>query len=280
MDLLQTLFESAEIPADFKEKTTALFEAAVQEKMKAQVLELQESYDARLEEAKKTFVTESLAAIDSVYEEAIVEWAKENSVALDASIKVGIAESFLQEFKQVFEKAEVELHGDTEGKITSLQESVAAAEKAALEAKQELKEAQDKLTTIEKAKVLESVTAGLSVATVERIKMLSEAFDSSDLAEYARKLALVKEAVSGTYSNDSVTVPVDSTTSNVAQVENGGPGEDGSIDKTVKVAVDNTENKTGKDTTDPIKEQFQGTQAISAPHLHSDLIEETLKLFK
>ena len=51
MDLMTALFESAELPADFKEKTKVLFESALTEavdaKVKAELVTIQESYDTK-----------------------------------------------------------------------------------------------------------------------------------------------------------------------------------------------------------------------------------------
>jgi hypothetical protein len=292
MELLKTLFENAELPADFKVKTTALFEAAVDEKVKADLASIQETYDAKLVTAKETLVSESVALIDSVVEETILEWAKENAVGLDSQLKGQIAESFLSNLKAVFEKADIELSGDTAGKeLVKLQEQNIALVTAAAESKAALIEAEDKLIDLKVKEIIESVTAGLADTQAHRVAKLCEAFDFKGEVDFRAKAAMVLEAVVGIKG----TVDVDGAIVAVT----GGATKSGNVVDTSAGAAGSTDGKLVADIPvgtrlpdapaapaavvkhiDPLKEAYDKLQAEHAPHLHSDMIAETLKLFK
>lgn len=294
MELLQALFEKAELPADFKEKTTTLFEAAVDERVKSQLAQIQESYDAKLAEAKEALIAEQTASIDKIIEETVLEWAKENAVALDSQLKGQIAESFLQGLKGVFEKADIELNGDTAGKeLVKLQESNAALVAEAAATKAQLVEAQAALTTIKRKEVIAQVTEGLADTQVHRVTKLLEAFDFKTEEDFRSKAALVVEAVGGkikgTYNTDGTVIAVtdnkapvatstiDSATQGVDNVE----GE--LVNKPVGAANTSAAGANGNPEAnlgDPIKEAYEHARDTAAPHFEADLVAETMKLFR
>ncbi len=295
MELLQALFEKAELPADFKEKTTTLFEAAVDERVKAQLAQIQESYDAKLAEAKEALIAESTAKIDKIVEETVLEWAKENAVALDSQIKGQIAESFLQGLKGVFEKADIELNGDTAGKeLVKLQEANAALVAEAAASKQALTEAQAALTGIKRKEIIAQVTEGLADTQVHRVTKLLEAFEFKAEDDFRAKAALVVEAVGGktikgTENVDGTVIAVtgDNTpvaTSTIDSASTGVEGEDGTL--VTKPAGESNTSAAGATGTpeanlgNPIKEAYEHNRDTYAPHIESDLVAETMKLFR
>lgn len=297
MELLKSLFENAELPADFQEKTKTLFEAAVAESVKAELTALQESFDAKLVESKEAYVTESVALIDKVVEETILEWAKENAIPLDTQIKGQIAESFLSGLKGLFEKADIELSGDTAGsEIAKLHEQLAEATKIADAAKTALVESESKLVQLKIKEIIESVTAGLADTVAHRVATLCEAFDFKSEEDFKSKVALVLEAVTGakvkgTMDADGVQIPVTGGAAVIAQVD-GASGSEPAPEVVTKPAGDSADpykspvngtpvktQPTIKTEAEALREMFNATAAEHAPHLNSDLVAETMKLF-
>lgn len=306
MELLKALFESAELPADFKEKTTTLFEAAVDEKVKAEVATLAESFQSKLETAKAEFLAEAVKTVDSVIEETVLEWAKENAVALDSEVKGQIAESFLSSLRAVFEKADIELSGDTAGKeLVKLQEQNADLVKKAEAAKNALTEAQDRLTQIKIKEIIAEVTAGLADTQVHRVTKLVEAFAFISEEDFRVKAALVVEAVGGkivAVNNGNQAVPAGpSNVSNqvgaLASAPTDGPqdgkllgkpgvgnksadGNDGTPESSQVIDEPGLDPATPHMTFTPPGAKDKKATMEAAPHLHANLVEETLKLFK
>lgn len=292
MELLKSLFENAELPADFQEKTKTLFEAAVAESLKSEVAALQESFDAKLAESKEAFVAESVALIDSVVEETVLEWAKENAIPLDNQIKGQIAESFLQGLKGLYESADIELKGDTAAgsKIAELQEQAAAAAKAESEAKQALAEAHAQLVQIKTKQIIASITEGLADTVAHRVASLCEAFEFKTEEDFTAKANMVLEAVTGkikgTQNLDGTTVAVDGGAAPAAKVDTAS-GSEPAPEVVQKPTADSAAPLKGDDhgkpvenKGDPLKEAFDRQAAEYAPHLNADLVSETLKLFK
>jgi hypothetical protein len=297
MELLKALFENAELPADFKEKTTTLFEAAVDESVKAELVKIQESYDAKLVEAKAEFAAEAVKTVDALVEETVLEWAKENAVALDSQIKGQIAESFLQGLKGVFEKADIELTGDTAGKeLVKLQEANAALVAEATAAKTALVEAESKLVQIKVKEIIGQVTEGLADTQIHRVSKLLEAFDFKSEDDFRAKAALVVEAVGGktikgTFNTDGTVVAVtdDKTPIATSPIDSASTGVENPEGVLVTKpagaeggATGSAEGATGKGAVvkDPVTEAYQHARDNYAPHFEADMVAETLKLFK
>lgn len=295
MELLKALFENAELPADFKEKTTTLFEAAVDESVKAELVKIQESYDAKIVEAKAAFAADAVKTVDALVEETVLEWAKENAVALDSQIKGQIAESFLSGLKGVFEKADIELTGGTAGQeLVKLQEANATLVAEASAAKTALVEAEQKLVQIKVKEIIGQVTEGLADTQVHRVAKLMEAFDFKSEDDYRAKAALVVEAVGGkaikgTHDADGVIIAVTADTTPIAtnKIDSASTGVttvDGKLvpDTAASGGTASAEGATGKGAVvkDPVTEAFEHARDNYAPHFEADMVAETLKLFR
>lgn len=233
MQLLQALFENADLPADFKEKTAIVFEAAVDEAVKAQLVTIQESFDAKVDSAKEKFVTESAESVTAIVEATVLEWAKENAVALDSAAKATLAESFLTDLRGMFEKADIEMSGDTAGlEITKLIESNTKLVTEAQDLKTQVAEAQAKLTKLHVKSIIEAVTVGLADTTAHRVAKLCEAFEYKSDEDFRSKVTMVLEAVAGikgTFSADGTIVAVTDAASSQVQVDtaSGASGPEG-----------------------------------------------------
>lgn len=316
MTLLKSLFENAGLPTDFEEKASTLFEAAVEEKVKEQLSTLQESFDAKVAASKEEFVAEAVELLDKTIQEAIVEWSQENADSLDTSIKATIAESFLSGLKGLFEGAEVEIHGDTEGKIKSLQEQVEALTQTVQETKTALTEAQETILSAKVKAIVESVTVGLSDTEALRVSRLCEAFDFKSEEDFRSKVELVKEAVTGGASSaphsagdgrpgsalaaepHKPEVPAasdgkgdhgDGKSALAAKTDKGETGFDVKVEGGIKGTVDadgvivpvkeEDESATDKEKAS-LKEQYDQLVNQNAPHLNVDLVAATLALMK
>ena len=302
MQLLQSLFENAELPADFKEKTTTLFEAAVDERVKSELASIQESYDNKFGVVREKFVNESAALIDKVIEETLLEWAQENAVGLDSQIKVQIAESFLANLKGVFEKADIELSGDTAGvEIVKLQEQNALLSTETVAAKAALVLAESKLVTIKIKEIIEQLTVCLADTQKFRIAKLCEAFDFKSEEDFRSKAAMVLEAVTGNIKGtEDVGGSIVAVTGGASKVSNvvdtsaGAAGADDGelLDKPAGNSVGHIvdkNNSTGKPAGEPVvdagaksseKSDYDKMKENYAPHLDSDMVAETMKLFR
>ena len=283
MDLMTALFESAELPADFKEKTKVLFESALTEavdaKVKAELVTIQESYDTKLAEHKEIFISEAVELIDSFLEESVVEWAKENVVPLDAQIKSQLAENFLTGIRGLLESADIALaETDAGSELHKLNEQVATLTKVVEEKSAALVEAESKIVAAKTKEIVESLTAGLADTVAHRVSKLCEAFEFVSEESFRSKAEMIIEAITGgkkidikgTQNADGTVIPV---------------GEPYPVAKVSLEATDPTDPATIKinqqdDPNASITEQFEHNKNLYAPDFGTDLSASTLKLFK
>lgn len=291
MELLKSLFENAELPSDFKEKTATIFEAAVDERVKAELVKIQEAAEAKATEAKDAYIAEATATIDAVVEETVLEWAKENAVALDSEAKGQLAESFMKGLKGIFEQADIELSGDVAS--TRIAELTEAADKAKAEAeatKAALVEAEQKLVQHQIKEILEAKTAGLAETVAHRVAKLCEAFEFKSAEDFSTKVDMVMEAVGGikgTMNADGTNVAVTDTKSRVSNTVDTAAGTHAPEDGELVTKPAGTKNVSAEGAKaipevkgDPLKETYEHQRDLYAPHLESDLVAETMKLFK
>lgn len=294
--LLKNLFGSVDLPADFAEKVETIFEATVVEKVDAQIaaqiLTLQESFDAKLVTEKEAFIAESMATVDKVIEDTILEWAKENAVGLDTEVKGQLAESFLVGLKSLFEKADIELTGEgvAAKEIAALNESLATAKADAEAAKLALVESTVKLVDIKRAEIIAEATAGLADTVAHRAKRLCEAFEFKSEDDFRSKATMIVEAVTGKKIDEASTIKgtVNADGTIVAVVDGGakapidqantasGQSPAPEIVTDVQKRAELDQHVGAKD----LKEQFEASKALHAPHFGEDLVALTLASMK
>ena len=284
MQLLSTLFEQSELPTDFKEKTKVLFESAlaeaVDEKIKAELLVLNESFDSKLAKEKATFVSESVALIDAVLEETTLEWAKENVVALEGQMTGQLAESFLQGIKGLLEKADVEMAVvDAGSELTKLQEQVSVLTKTVEEKSTALVESEKSIVTMKTKEITKQLTEGLADTVKHRFTRLCEAFEYKSAEDFQLKAAMVLEAITGgktieitgTQNADGTIIPVGTEKVKIAQV---------SMEATDPTDPIEVVNKPADEAQAALQEAFAQKKALNAPHYGEDLVAQTLKLMR
>ena len=197
MDIVTEMFAGVEgVDETLINKAKTLVEAVVADQV-ATALAAQESanlkaLEEKFDQAKETHITESEEKISAFLDAAVLSWANENAVAIDNELKVQIAEGFLNDFKNVFEKANIQLpEPDASAAVTALQTQIQEAETAKAVLAAQLDEAQKQLDSHTREKVLTEAVAGLAVTQADRIRRLSEGFATADFKE---KVGILVEA--------------------------------------------------------------------------------------
>ena len=283
MDLMTSLFESAELPAEFKEKTKVLFESAVAEavdtKVKAELVTLKESFDAKLVESKEAFIVESVTLLDTFLEASVIEWAKENVIPLDAQLKSNLAESFLVGIRSLLEATDIQLaETDAGSQLHKLTEQVATLTKSVDEKNVALVEAQTQLATVKSKEIIKQLTEGLADTVSHRVSKLCEAFQFVSEEDFRSKATMIVEAITGgkkieitgTYNDSGTVIPVGTEKVAVAQVSMESTSTDGTD---IKIKQQDDPNAA-------LTEAYIHNKSHYAPHLGEDLASMALKLFK
>jgi hypothetical protein len=202
---LALLFGGADdLSEDFRTKTEALFEAAVSTRVAMEVAKIEEAFETKeaeiaehfeisLEESVQEIKNEMVENVDAYLNYAVAEWIAENKLAIESNIKSQIAESFMTSLKGVFEEHYVNIPDDQVDVVESM-----ATELEELKAQvNEMTEKNLELSKVVNEKQVDEVTSSLSEGMTDtqkdKLKKLTEAISYSDVEEFRKKVAIIKE---------------------------------------------------------------------------------------
>lgn len=254
MDKLKQLFENANLPTDFAQKASVLFEAsmneAVEARVRQEVQKIQEAAEANLEKEKEAWIKESEEDVEKFLEAQVTEWAKANSAALVGSTKTALAESLLAKMKALFESEGIEMPEVKEKAIKESEEEIEKLKEELEDKEEELKEAKAQIVAFTKSKIIAEATKGLSRVAAGRIASLSENITFKNTRQFAGAVASITEGVSGKRLKLKEDAP------NAADLSGGGQGVSDKF-------PDNGNADKNKATADPLKEDAPNAADLS-----------------
>jgi hypothetical protein len=142
---------------------------------------------------------------------------EENKVAIESGIKVEMAESFMEGLKGLFYEHNVAIDDETIDIVAGLEEELEAVKAEANRAINENIELAEAVKVLEAGRVFSEISEGLTTSQAERLRVLSEKLDVSDIDAYASDLATLKESFFKTKS--VITESVEDETSDDLLVE-------------------------------------------------------------
>jgi hypothetical protein len=197
---LNVLFDGEDLTEDFKVKAITIFEAAIAEKVSAEVAELEEAYNVALAEEVAEVTEELTNKIDEYLDYAVQTWLQENELSVEQGIRTEVSESFMNGLHQLFHDHYIEV---PESKVDLVDELAEENEELVTRLNDEIQKVMDlseNLLEFQREIVFHDMCEGLVDTEVERFKTLAEGIEHADIDEYAEKLNIVKES----YFNDAV----------------------------------------------------------------------------
>ena len=204
---IAAMFEGMDLAEDFKSKVTLVFEAAVNEAAATKAEAIVEAKTAELEaemnESVQKSVDQIVENLDSYLDYVVEEWMKENELAIETGVKVEMAESLMDGLKSLFEEHNIEVNEETVDVVAGLEEQAEELKDAANEAINESVALKAEIASLKAERVFEEMTEDLTITQRERLKVLSEKLDASNIDEYATDLGTLKESF---FANKKVVV--------------------------------------------------------------------------
>jgi hypothetical protein len=190
---IDQLFGDQQLSEEFKEKSTVLFEAAVEARVIAVAQELQEQYESQLVE-KTIEITEQLSQqVDMYLSHAVDTWLEQNEVAIESSLRNKITEQFVTQLGQLFMENNFIVPESDVDVVEALTDQVQELEAQLNDQIQENIEMTSVLEQFAQEEVFNEVSEGLTLTQVERLRTLSEGVEFEDVDSYKNKLAIIKE---------------------------------------------------------------------------------------
>jgi len=196
-DDIEALTEGEELSDEFKSKASTIFEAAVQAKVNAVVVEkeqeLEEQMKAQLAEEIDEYKEEIVNKVDSYLNYVSEEWVKENKLAIEKGIRTELTEGFLVGLKNLFTEHYITIPEEKVDVVDDLFTKVEDLEKQLNEQIAKNVETQQELTTFKKEKVLNGLTKDLTETQKEKVEALAENVEAETAEDFEEKVEVLKE---------------------------------------------------------------------------------------
>jgi hypothetical protein len=192
---LKALVESdANLSEEFKEKTATLFNVALAARLTEEKVKLEEKYISDLAEEVEGIRSELVEKIDGYLNYVVEQWMEENELAVEQGLRTEIAESFMTQLQQVFVEHYIEVPEGKEDLIDDLAEQVEELESKLGEATEKSVKLAEEVETLQRAEIIREASEDLATTEAEKLKSLVESIDAEDAEDFAKKVAIVKEA--------------------------------------------------------------------------------------
>jgi AcrR family transcriptional regulator len=211
-EAIEALFAGEELSEEFKDKAKTIFEAAVIERINAEIKTIEEAYAETLEEQIEQIQEELSSNVDDYLNYVVEQWVQENEVAVEAGLRTELTEEFISGLRNLFAEHYIDIPED---KVSVVEEM--GAKVAELESK--LNEEIDRNVQLNKVineskqvEVLSYACEGLTATQAEKLKSLSEGIEFTSVEEYSQKINILRESYfNAPVSNDQVLDKVEST---------------------------------------------------------------------
>jgi hypothetical protein len=198
---LEAIFNGENLSEEFVEKTTTLFEAAINARLVLETARLEEEFQSKLEEEVSVIAEGLTDKLDSYLNYAVENFMKENEVAIESTLRNELMEEFMEGLKNLFAEHYISVPQEKIDVLESMAEKISQLEEKLDESINETNELRGLLVTEAANKVFSDLASDLAVSQQEKFASLAEGIEfDGDLETYAKKLSIIKESY---FNNDS-----------------------------------------------------------------------------
>lgn len=191
---IDAMFSGEELSEEFKEKVTTLFEAAVNAKVIAEMVTLEEQYEQAITEELRVFTEEVTDKLDAYLDYVVENWMAENEVAVESALRNELAEEFIGGLKNLFAEHYINIPESKVEVVETLASRVEELESQLDESILEKAEMKKVIFESTKKEILESLSEGLALTQQEKLKALAEGIEfDGNVETYEKKLRIIKE---------------------------------------------------------------------------------------
>jgi hypothetical protein len=193
-DDLSAISEALDLSEENSEKAKTIFKAAVQSKVQEVKEELDANYQEELKTTVETVKADLSEGVDKYLTYCAEEWTKENELAIERGLRSEMTENFIEGLKTLFVEHYVDVPEDKYDVIDEL-----ANRLEEMEAKLDGEVSQnmaivEELDTLKRGNVVSEASSDLTDTQKEKLSSLAEGVDFKDEADFAEKIAEIKEA--------------------------------------------------------------------------------------
>lgn len=190
---MDAMFDGEELSEQFRERAEALFEARVSARLGAVQASLEEEYAVKLDEALASVTNQMVDTLDQYLEMVAEKWLEENRVAVESGIRAEITESFLTGMRSLFTEHYIDVPADKVDVVEALAGEVEELRSKLDESINHNLQLNQKLEEMNVAEAFAEMTESLTASEVEKLAVLAEGIEYSNVDEFRKKLGYVIE---------------------------------------------------------------------------------------
>ena len=177
----------------FMDDLVVLFESALNIRT-AEIEErlLDEAADV-LSEMVEERVAELTEGLDDYLDEAVNEWIAENELAIESSVKINQFESFMEGLRDLFEAHDIDVPEeslDIVEELSTENEELRALANELIDENTALQKVNESMACSD---IVDGLAEGMVLTDAEKLKMLVEDIEYTDLEDFERKAKILKE---------------------------------------------------------------------------------------
>lgn len=211
---VEALLQGEELSEEFKAKALTIFEAAVKQKVEAEVALMEQAFAETLEEEVAAIQEELSSNVDDYLNYVVEQWVSDNEVAIEAGLRTELTEDFISGLKTLFAEHYIDLPED---KVSVVEELGAKVEELESKLNEEIERSvilSKQLNESKKIEVVASAVEGLTATQAEKLKSLAEGVEFTSAEEFSAKVKTIRENYfpAGKINSDNVLDKAESST--------------------------------------------------------------------
>jgi len=195
---LDAVFDGEDLTEEFKDRASALFEAAIEVRVMTEMARLEEEYAEALEEQMVTFTEEITTKLDSYLDYVVENWLEENQVAIESTIHSELTQDFIEGLKNLFAEHYINVPDEKVDVLEAMAEKLEVLESKLDEVLEENNELRGALVEEAAKDIIEDISSGLALTQKDKFVKIAEGIEfDGDLENFEKKLIVIKESYFG-----------------------------------------------------------------------------------
>jgi len=208
-DIMGSLFDGEDLTEEFKEKTSIIFEAAVNDRVGAIEEELTESYETLLAEHMEEVTEELAGKLDEYLNYVVENWLEENKLSVESGVRTNVSENFIAGLKGLFESHWIDVPEEKVAVLDEVHEANESLQEQINELVADNVELKAELVGSQCGLIFAESCDGLTDMEIEKFASLAEGLEFDSIDQYAEKLNVIKENYFG---ENVITEDIEETT--------------------------------------------------------------------
>ena len=192
-DDVAALVNGEDLTEEFKAKAATIFEAAIVNRVKAEVAKLEEEFEAKLEEAAAQNQEGLVEKVDGYLNYVVETWIAQNEIALERGMKSEILENFVSGLKGLFEENYIDIPEEKFDVVGQMEETIEELQAKLDEQLAANVEMNKVIAEQARVDIIKDACNGLTDTEVEKFTGLAEELAFEDAESFATKVQTIRE---------------------------------------------------------------------------------------